>query len=136
MQTGILIEDLVQVGLTGMAKRSMAHVMAQGDGFDQIQIQMKGTADGAGDAGHQLYMETAAGHIIIFNQGKHLSLICIAIIIGAMHDFIDIVNEGRAPYRCLIGGHHFTADHIPVIKSHLGKGSIFTLFFHLLRQCR
>jgi hypothetical protein len=63
--SGVGEEKLIQINFTGVAEGGMADVVSQRDGLDQIQIQMKGTADGAGDAGYQLNMETAAGNIII-----------------------------------------------------------------------
>ena len=76
---GVLVVKLIEVDLAAMGKGGMTDVMAQRNGLDEIQIQIQRPADGTGDPGYQLHMQTSPGDIIVFDKGEHLGLVGIAI---------------------------------------------------------
>ena len=96
---GMLVVQIVEEHLAAVGKGGVSNVVSQGDGLDQVQVQVQGAADGPGDAGHQLNMEAAAGNVIIFDQGKDLGLVCIAIVVRAVHDPVDVLGEIGPPDR-------------------------------------
>ena len=51
---GVLVVQAVQEYFTTMGEGSVADVVTQGNGLNQIQIQVQGTANGSGDAANQL----------------------------------------------------------------------------------
>ena len=108
----LLMVKLIQVSFSRMSEGRMADVVSQGDGFNEIQVQMKGGADGAGDAGYQLHVEGAAGNVVIFAQRKDLGLVGVAVVIGAVHDLVDVVHKGRPPHRGVILGQVAATDHL------------------------
>ena len=119
---GMTIVQFIQVHLAGMGEGCMADVMTQCDSLDEIQIQIQRSANGPGDPGHQLHMQTPTGNVIVFHQGKNLRLIRIAIIIRTVQDSVNVLGKIRTPDRrgILIG---FTADDHVVRKCQICVGS-------------
>ena len=125
---GMLVVQIVQEHLAAVGKGCMADVMTQGDGLDQIQVQVQGAADGPGDPGHQLHMEAAAGDVIIFDQGEYLGLVRIPVVVGAVHDPVNILGEIGAPDRGGLVASKTADRHL------IGEGTVeisVVCFFHL-----
>ena len=127
---GVLIRPLIQESLTGVAEGGMANVVAQCNRLNQIQIQIQRPADGAGNAADQLHMQAAAGDIVIFDQGKNLRLVGIAVIIGTVHDLVHILDEGGPPYRGQIGIQRKTPQGQTVIAAGGRAGDPFAILSH------
>ena len=94
---GVAIVELIEEHLAAMSEGGVTDIMPQGDGLNQIQVQIQRPTDGAGDAGHQLNVQTPAGNIVIFQQGENLGLVGIAVVIGAVHDPVDILGKAGPP---------------------------------------
>ena len=93
----VLVVQLVKVYLAAVGKGGMTDIVTQCNGLDQIQIQVQCSADGPGDPGHQLDMEAPTGDVVVFDQGEHLGLIGIAVVVGAVHDPVDILGKIGTP---------------------------------------
>ena len=125
---------LAKVGLSCVRKGRVTEVVTERDGFNQVEIEVQSGTDGARDAGDELNVQAAAGDIIVLVERKHLRLVGIAIVKGAVQDLINVVNKGRAPN----GGNVFcqivSSENLPVIKSHrrhkTALSCLFNLFFN------
>ncbi len=58
-----------------VAKRDVADIMPQGNGFDEVFVQAQKTADRAGDFRYQLNMQDPVGDVIVPDQRKNLGFI-------------------------------------------------------------
>jgi len=115
VHTCAVMQNIVEEGFACMTEGGMTDIVAKSDGFYQVGIKPQCASDGAGDPADELNVEEAAGDIVIFIKGKDLGLIGIAVVVGAMHDLVDIPHEGGAPGgMCIVG----------VIASAGGKGII------------
>ena len=125
---GVLVIQLIKEHFTGMGKGGVTDVVTQGNGLDQIQVQVQRTANGPGDSGHQLDMKAPTGDIVILYQGEHLGLVGITVIIGAVHDPVDVLGKGRPPHRrrCFIA-ETAQCHVIRERKIHKGSGLLFIL---------
>ena len=130
---GMLIIQPIQKHLAGMGKGCMADIMTQRDSLYQVQVQIQSAADGTGNAADQLHMEASACNIIIFNQGKHLGLIGITVIVGAVHDPVDILGELGTPDRgrCVVT---VPPDGFLIREGAVHKAVAGFLLLHLRRQ--
>ena len=104
--------------------------MAQSNCLDQVKIQIQRAADGACDSGNQLHMETAAGDVIVFDQGKNLRLITVTVIIGAVNDPVDIVGKIGPPDGDAVIMLHISAQGVAVVETGFDKGSAFPFMCH------
>ena len=111
---------LVEIGFARVTEGRVSHIVPQRDGLDQIKIQMQNGADGAGNAGNQLHMKRASCDIVIFTQGEDLCFVGVAVVIGAVHDLVDVMHKGGAPDRRGILGKVLPAANALVVKSNLG----------------
>ena len=57
---GVLVVQLIQVDFTAVGEGGVADIVTQGDGLDQIQVQVQRATDGTGNAGNKLNVEAAA----------------------------------------------------------------------------
>ena len=114
----------------------MADVVTEGNGLDEIQVQMEGRADGAGDAGDQLNVEGATGDVVVFVEGKDLGLVGIAVVVGAMHDLVNVMHEGGTPYAPLVLDQVAAANHVAIRKGHGREGAVVPIRLDLLGHFR
>jgi hypothetical protein len=85
--------DIGQKAFTIMPERSVSNIMAQGDGFNEIFIQMQKPADGPGDFRYQLNMQHTMGDMVVLDEVKHLCFIDISRIGPGMKNPVDIQGE-------------------------------------------
>ena len=134
MPPTMAVKQLIQIHFSGVGEGRMSDVMAQGDGFDQVQIQIQRLANGSGDPGDQLDMETPAGDVIIADQGKNLRLIAVTVIIWAVHDLVDVMDIGRTPDAGLILSHGTATEYSGIVRTHPGEGSVLSVKLDSLRH--
>ncbi len=96
---GVPVVKVVQVHLTAMGEGGVPDIMTQSNGLNEVQIQIQSPADGTGDPGYQLHMQAASGDIIVADQRKHLGLVGVAVVVGAVHDPVDVLGELGTPDR-------------------------------------
>src|SRR5699024_2676719 len=90
-----LLHAGVQFVLAGMPKRRMSQVMGQGNGLDQIFIDLQHTRHGTGDLGHLKTVCEAGAEQIAFVVDEHLSLVFQQPECLAMHDAVTIALKLR-----------------------------------------
>ena len=95
-------EKLVQILFPRVTEGSVSDVVTEGDGFNKILIEIQGGAYGAGNAGHKLDMQCAAGNIVVFIKRKNLCLVRKAGIICGVQYLIRVAHKGRAPHGGLV----------------------------------
>ena len=97
-----------------------------------ILIRKARIADGPGNPGHQLHVQTPTGNVVIFRQGKDLCLVRIAVVIGAVQNPVNILGETGPPNLC-----RFAAD-VPTDRHAVSAGAICegTAALFLLHTCR
>ena len=64
--------------LSGMAEGRVTDIMTEGDGLDQVLVEVEKTADGAGDSRNQLDVKDPVGDVIVADQAEYLRFIDIA----------------------------------------------------------
>lgn len=134
MAAGMRMVQLVQVRLARVGERRMADIVPQGDGLNQIQVEMQRGAQGARDSGYQLYMQAAPGNVVVFDQRKHLRLVNIPVIVGTVQNFVHVMHEGRPPYRGLVGLHPAPPNDLPVVHPYARKRPLLLFPGHLPDQ--
>jgi hypothetical protein len=80
--------------LTIVTKRGVADIMAKGDGFNEILVEMEEAADCSGNAGDQLHMQNPVGDVVVCNQAEHLCLVDVAGVCPRMEDAVGIEGIG------------------------------------------
>ena len=66
MPMGMRKIERIQIPFARMTEGSVTDIMPQTDGFDQVEIQTKGLADGTGNAGYELYVQSASCDVVVF----------------------------------------------------------------------
>ena len=61
-----------------VTERGVADIMAQGDGLNEIFVEMEKTADGSGNAGDQLHVQNPVGNVVVGDQAEDLGLVDVA----------------------------------------------------------
>jgi hypothetical protein len=82
-----------------MGEGRMSNVMTQCNGLNQIQIQIQRSANGPGDPGYKLYMQTAPSDVIVLGQRENLGLVGIAIVIRTVQNAVNILGKSGTPDR-------------------------------------
>ena len=123
MPASVPVVQIVQEHFTRMGEGGVADVVTQGDCLDQIQVQIQRASDGTGDAADQLHMETASCDIVIFHQGENLGLVAVAVVVGAVHDLIHVLDKGRPPYSGQVGIQGNAAERHAVRRAY-GRGGM------------
>ena len=131
--TNKAIVKLIQEDLAGVGEGGVTDVVPQGNGFNEIQVQVQGTADGTGDPGYQLHMQTSSGNVIVLYQREHLGLVGVPVVIGTIHDPVNVLGKGGTPYR----RPHLTAETaqgLAVREGAVNKCAVVLFIFHTFRQ--
>ena len=131
--TGVVVVQFVQKHLAGVGKGGMADIVTQGDGLNQIQIQIQRAADGSGDTGHQLNVQASSGHVIVLHQREDLSLIGVTVVVGAVQDTVNILSKSGAPDRSF-RSIAVAANRRFIRTGPINKGMVPFFLLHLLRK--
>ena len=78
------LAQLAQKPFAIMTEGGMTDIMAQGDGFDKILVEMQKSTNGSGNLRNQLDMQNPMGDVIVSNQVKYLRLVDIPSICHGM----------------------------------------------------
>ena len=129
---GVLVIQLIEVHLAAVGEGGVTDVVTQCNGLDEVEVEVEGATDGAGNTGHQLHVETAAGDVVILGQREHLSLVGVAVVVGGIQDFIDILGKGGTPYGVRLTGVE-TAQSRLIVERKIRVGMGLFLLLHTLR---
>jgi hypothetical protein len=78
-------------------------------------------------------VESAASYIIVFDKGKYLGFIGISIVIGAVHNLVNVANVGWAPYGFSIGA-VVAANGFTTLGGEVGTTVMLTVVFYALGE--
>jgi hypothetical protein len=74
----VALATLGEEPLSIVSKGCMADVMAQSNGFDQVQVQSKQMSNGPRHFGYELHVEHPVGDVIILDEVENLGFVDIA----------------------------------------------------------
>ena len=89
--------QLIQIHLAAVGKGGMTDVMSESDSLNEIQVQIQRPANGTGDPGHQLHMQTPSGDVVVSGQRKHLGLVGVTVIVGAVQNAVNVLCKPGSP---------------------------------------
>jgi hypothetical protein len=77
-----------------VTKGGVADIMTQGNGLNEILIEMEEAADGPGNSGDQLHMQDPMGDVVIGDQAEDLGLVYVAGVCPGVEDTVGIQRIG------------------------------------------
>jgi len=77
-----------------VTKRGVADVMAQGDGLNEILVEMEETADGSCNTRDQLNMQNPMGDVVIGDQAEDLGFVYIAGVCLGVENAVGVQGVG------------------------------------------
>jgi hypothetical protein len=76
---------------------SVTDVVTKRDSLDKIKIEIQGLSDSPCDSGYKLNVKSAPRYIVVSVEGENLRFIGIAIVVGAVQNFVNVANERGPP---------------------------------------
>jgi len=89
----VLFAEAGEDAFAVMAERGVADVVAQSNGLDEVLVEAKIPADGAGYLGKQLDVEHPMADVLVFYEIKDLGLVNVTRVGPGMEDTIRVHRE-------------------------------------------
>ena len=99
---GFGVINLGEIALTCVTEGRVSYIVTEGNCLDKVEVEIKHRANRARYTRYKLNVKCATGDIVVLIEGKHLRLIGIAIVVGAVHNLINVTHVRRPPDGLLI----------------------------------